>query len=115
MRHFMQNLGKAMLLPIVALPAAGILFRISAEDLPDWPLVQAAGAIFDNIDILIAIVIAMGLATTKDRGIRALGGYLAISILSEGVCIMNPDVDLSVFGGVVSGLVGGFIYNRGKD
>ncbi|HLR62814.1 MAG TPA: PTS transporter subunit EIIC [Lentibacillus sp.] len=115
MRHFMQNLGKAMLLPIVALPAAGILFRISAEDLLDWPLVQAAGAIFNNIDILIAIGIAMGLAKTKDRGIPALTGYLAISILSEGLSIMNPDLDMSVFGGVLSGLIAAFIYNRFKD
>ena len=111
----MQNLGKAMLLPIVALPAAGILFRISAEDLLDWPLVQAAGAIFNNIDILIAIGIAMGLAKTKDRGIPALTGYLAISILSEGLSIMNPDLDMSVFGGVLSGLIAAFIYNRFKD
>ena len=69
MMRFLQNLGKSMLIPIVALPAAGILFRISSEDLLDWKLFQASGAIFNNIDILIAIGIAMGLSKTKDRGI----------------------------------------------
>lgn len=115
MRRFMQNLGKSMLIPIVALPAAGILFRISAEDLLDWQLVQAAGAVFNNMDILIAIGIAMGLAKTKDRGIPALTGFLAIAILNEGLSIMNPDLDMSVFGGVLSGLIAAFIYNRFKD
>ncbi|QKY70346.1 PTS transporter subunit EIIC [Lentibacillus sp. CBA3610] len=115
MRRFMQNLGKAMLIPIVALPAAGILFRISAEDLLDWQLVQAAGAIFNNMDILLAIGIAMGLAKTKDRGIPALTGFLAIAVLNEGLSIMNPDLDMSVFGGVLSGLIAAFIYNRFKD
>ncbi|HLS08509.1 PTS transporter subunit EIIC [Lentibacillus sp.] len=115
MKRFMQNLGKSMLIPIVALPAAGILFRISAEDLLDWQIVQAAGAIFNNMDILIAIGIAMGLAKTKDRGIPALTGYLAIAILNEGLAIMNPDLDMSVFGGVLSGLIAAFIYNQFKD
>ncbi|SFB00418.1 PTS system N-acetylglucosamine-specific IIB component, Glc family (TC 4.A.1.1.7)/PTS system N-acetylglucosamine-specific IIC component, Glc family (TC 4.A.1.1.7) [Lentibacillus halodurans] len=115
MRRFMQNLGKSMLIPIVALPAAGILFRISAEDLLDWPLVQGAGAIFNNMDILISIGIAMGLAKTKDRGIPALTGFLAIAILNEGLATINPDLDMSVFGGVLSGLIAAFIYNRFKD
>lgn len=65
MMRFLQKLGKSMLIPIVALPAAGILFRISSEDLLNWKLFQASGAIFNNIDILIAIGIAMGLSKTK--------------------------------------------------
>lgn len=115
MRNFMQKMGKSMLIPIVALPAAGILFRISAPDLLDWKLVQAAGAIFNNMDILIAIGLAMGLAKTKDRGIPALTGFLAIAVLNEGLTIMNPDLNMSVFGGVLAGLIAAFIYNRFKD
>ena len=115
MRRFMQNLGKSMLIPIVALPAAGILFRLSAEDLLDWKLVQSAGAVFSNMDILIAIGIAMGLAKTKDRGIPALTGFLAISILTEGLDLINPELNMDVFGGVLSGLIAAFIYNRFKD
>src|SRR5690625_1504862 len=115
MKRFMQNLGKSMLIPIVALPAAGILFRLSAEDLLDWKLVQAAGAVFSNMDILIAIGIAMGLAKTKDRGIPALTGFLAISILTEGLDLINPELNMDVFGGVLSGLIAAFIYNRFKD
>ncbi|EQB37788.1 hypothetical protein M948_04295 [Virgibacillus sp. CM-4] len=115
MRRFMQKLGKSMLIPIVAMPIAGILFRISAPDLLDLPLFQAAGVIFNNMDILIAIGIAMGLAKTKDRGIPALTGFLAISVLNEGLALMNPDLNMSVFGGVLSGLIAAFIYNRFKN
>lgn len=115
MMNFLQKIGKAMLIPIVALPAAGILFRISAEDLLDWKLFQSTGAIFNNIDILIAIGVAMGLSKTKDRGIPALTGFIAISILKEGLKILNPDLDMSVFGGLLSGLIAAWTYNKFKD
>ncbi|API93014.1 PTS acetylglucosamine transporter subunit IIB [Virgibacillus pantothenticus] len=115
MRKFMQKLGKSMLIPIVAMPIAGILFRLSAGDLLDWKLFQAAGVIFANMDMLIAIGIAMGLAKTKDRGIPALTGFLAITVLNEGLTLMNPDLDMSVFGGVIAGLIAAGIYNRFKD
>ncbi len=115
MKKFMQNLGKSMLIPIVAMPIAGILFRLSAEDLLNISLFQAAGVIFENMDVLIAIGIAMGLARTKDRGIPALTGYLAITVLNKGLMLMNPDLDMSVFGGVLSGLIAAGIYNKYKD
>ncbi|KKB75497.1 MULTISPECIES: PTS transporter subunit EIIC [Bacillus] len=112
MKHFLQKLGKSMLIPIAALPAAGLLLRLSAEDMLDIPLFQASGVILNNMDILIAIGIAMGLANTKDKGIPALTGFLAVSVLQEGLGILNQNLDMSVFGGVVAGLVAAFIYNR---
>lgn len=112
---FLQKMGKSMLIPIVALPAAGILFRISSEDLLDWKLLQSTGAIFNNIDILIAIGVAMGLSKTKDRGIPALTGFIAIAILNEGLKILNSDLDMSVFGGLLSGLIAAWSYNKFKD
>ncbi|PTI90280.1 PTS transporter subunit EIIC [Mammaliicoccus vitulinus] len=115
MMRFLQKLGRSMLIPIVALPAAGILFRISSEDLLDWKLFQASGAIFNNIDILIAIGIAMGLSKTKDRGIPALTGFIAISILKEGLNILDSDLNMSVFGGLISGLLAAWVYNKFKD
>src|SRR5699024_3039422 len=115
MKKFMQNLGKSMLIPIVAMPIAGILFRLSAEDLRNITLFQAAGVLFENMDVLLAIGIAMGMAKTKDRGIPALTGYLAITILNHGLTLMNQDLDMSVFGGVMSGLIAAAVYNRFKD
>ncbi|SEO56426.1 PTS system N-acetylglucosamine-specific IIB component, Glc family (TC 4.A.1.1.7)/PTS system N-acetylglucosamine-specific IIC component, Glc family (TC 4.A.1.1.7) [Amphibacillus marinus] len=115
MKRFMQTLGKSMLIPIVAMPIAGILFRLSAGDLLDIPLFQAAGAIFIHMTVLIAIGVAMGLAKTKDKGIPALTGFLAITVLNEGLSIMNPELDMGVFGGVISGILAAMVYNRFKD
>ncbi|GEN88830.1 PTS transporter subunit EIIC [Oceanobacillus sojae] len=115
MKRFMQKLGKSMLIPIVTMPIAGILFRLSAPDLLDIPLFQAAGVIFSQMAVLIAIGIAIGLAKTKDRGIPALTGFLAITVLNEGLRIMNPDLDMGVFGGVISGLIAAAVYNQFKN
>lgn len=115
MRNFLQRLGKSLLIPIVALPIAGILYRLTAEDLLDIPLFQAAGVILTQMDALIAIGIAMGLSKTKDKGIPALTGFLAIIVLKEGLALMNPELNMSVFGGVLAGLIAAFIYNRFKN
>ncbi len=101
-----------MLIPITVLPIAGLLLRLSAEDMLNIPLFQASGVILNNMDVLIAIGIAMGFARSKDKGIPALTGYLAITVLKEGLGILNPDLDMSVFGGVLAGLMAAFIYNR---
>nr|WP_318540431.1 PTS transporter subunit EIIC [Terribacillus saccharophilus] len=115
MRNFFQKLGKSLLIPIVALPIAGILYRLTAEDLLDIPLFQAAGVILTQMDALIAIGIAMGLSKTKDKGIPALTGFLAIIVLKEGLALMNPELNMSVFGGVLAGLIAAFVYNKFKD
>ncbi|ALA55106.1 PTS system N-acetylglucosamine-specific IIB component, Glc family /PTS system N-acetylglucosamine-specific IIC component, Glc family [Shouchella rhizosphaerae] len=115
MKSFLQKFGKSLLIPIVALPIAGLLLRLSAEDLLDIPLFQASGVILAQMDALIAIGIAMGLAKTKDKGIPALTGFLAILVLKEGLTIMDPELNMSVFGGVLAGLIAAFIYNKFKD
>jgi len=115
MKGFLQKLGKSLLIPIVALPIAGLLLRLTATDLLDVPLFQAAGVILAQMDALIAIGIAMGLANTRDKGIPALTGFLSIIVLKEGLKIMDPALNMSVFGGVMAGLIAAFIYNRFKD
>ncbi|MFG6147089.1 PTS transporter subunit EIIC [Halobacillus sp. B23F22_1] len=115
MKSFLQKLGKSLLIPIVALPIAGLLMRLTAEDMLDIPLYQAAGVILAQMDALIAIGIAMGLAKTKDKGIPALTGFLSITVLKEGLEIINSDLDMSVFGGVLAGLLAAYIYNKFKD
>lgn len=115
MRGFLQNLGKSLLIPIVALPIAGLLLRLTATDLLDVPLFQAAGIILAQMDAIIAIGIAMGLANTRDKGIPALTGFLSIIVLKEGLRIMDPSLNMSVFGGVMAGLIAAFIYNQFKD
>ncbi len=45
MKHILQLLGKSLLIPITVLPIAGLLLRLSAEDMLNIPLFQASGVI----------------------------------------------------------------------
>lgn len=111
-----QKLGRAMLLPVAAMPLAGLIMRLSADDMLNIPVIGAAGnAVFGNLDILFAIGVAIGFAKTKDRGIPALTGFLAIETLKTGLAIMNPDVKMGIFGGIISGLIAAWTYNRFKN
>ena len=59
----LQSLGKALMLPIAVLPAAGLLLRLGQPDLLNIAFVAAAGnAVFANLGILFAIGVAVGLA-----------------------------------------------------
>lgn len=111
-----QKLGRAMLLPVAAMPLAGLIMRLSADDMLNIPVIGAAGnAVFGNLDILFAIGVAIGFAKTKDKGIPALTGFLAIATLKKGLEIMNPDVSMGIFGGIISGVVAAWTYNRFKE
>ena len=59
----LQPLGRALMLPIAVLPVAGLLLRLGQPDLLDIPFVAAAGgAIFDNLGLLFAAGIGVGIA-----------------------------------------------------
>ncbi|MGB3259709.1 PTS transporter subunit EIIC, partial [Paenisporosarcina sp.] len=76
----MQKVGKALMLPVALLPAAGILLAFGTsfaqdsfiEAVPfmgaDWIqkllfiMAQAGGVVFDNLPLLFAVGVAIGLA-----------------------------------------------------
>ena len=111
-----QKLGRAMLLPVAAMPLAGLIMRLSADDMLNMPVIGAAGnAVSGNLDILFAIGVAIGFVKNKDKGIPALTGFLAIATLKKGLEIMDPEVNMGIFGGIISGLVAAWTYNRFKE
>lgn len=114
-KNYLQKLGKSMLLPIVAMPIAGILIRLTAADMLNIPIFQSAGVVLSNMDAILAVAIAIGLSKTKDRGIPALTGFIAILVLKEGLKIINPELNMSVFGGLLAGIIASVIYNKFKD
>lgn len=112
----LQKLGRAMLLPVAAMPLSGLIMRLAADDMLNIPILGAAGnAVFGNLDILFAIGVAIGFAKAKDKSIAALTGFLAIMTLKTGLGIINPDVSMGIFGGIVSGLIAAWTYNRFKE
>ncbi len=61
MLQFLQRIGKALMLPIAVLPAAGLLLRLGQEDVFNIPVMaQAGAAIFDNLALIFAIGVAIG-------------------------------------------------------
>ncbi len=111
-----QKLGRAMLLPVAAMPLAGLILRLSADDMLNIPVLGAAGnAVFGNLDILFAIGVTIGFAKAKDKGIPALTGFLAIATLKAGLNIINPEVNMGIFAGIISGLVASWTYNHFKE
>lgn len=112
----LQNLGRAMLLPVAALPLAGLIMRLAAEDMLNIPILMAAGnAVFGNLDILFAVGVAIGFAKAKDKGIPAMTGFLAIITLKQGLQIIDKNISMGIFGGIISGLVAAWTYNRFKN
>ena len=91
-----QKLGRAMLLPVAAMPLAGLIMRLSADDMLNIPVIGAAGnAVFGNLDILFAIGVAIGFVKNKDKGIPALTGF-SDCYLEKGLEIMDPEVNMGI-------------------
>lgn len=109
---YLQKLGKALMLPIAVLPVAALLLRLGQPDLLDIPfMAQAGNAIFSNLALLFSMGIAVGLAF-DGAGAAAIAGAVGFFILKATTATINPDIDMSFFGGIISGIVAGHSYNR---
>ena len=112
---YLQKLGKALMLPVAALPICGILMGIGYAIAPavmgaagptegflyvlGFFLVKAGAALIDNIAILFAVGTAVGLAKDNDgtAGLAGLVSWLMITtLLSVGsVGTLAPDLLVS--------------------
>jgi PTS system N-acetylglucosamine-specific IIC component len=135
-----QKLGRALMLPIAVLPVAGLLLRLGQPDLLSFaPMESAGNAIFSNLGLLFAIGVAVGLARENNgaAGLAAVVGFLVATKGAEVLVQVPPDVlaaahgadsalvsaaykarelsKLSVPLGIISGLLGGILYNRYSD
>ncbi|MED2942414.1 N-acetylglucosamine-specific PTS transporter subunit IIBC [Bacillus swezeyi] len=115
MLGFLQNIGRALMLPIAVLPAAGLLLALGREDLFNIPFIAASGqSILDQLPIIFAIGVAIGLS--KDgHGAAALSGAIGYFVLTGGLAAINTDLNMGVLGGIISGVVAALMYNRFKD
>ncbi|WP_342430318.1 N-acetylglucosamine-specific PTS transporter subunit IIBC [Neobacillus sp. FSL H8-0543] len=135
MMKYLQRLGRSLMLPVAVLPAAAILMGIGYWiDPSGWGagspiaafLIKAGGSIIDNMAILFAVGVALGMSKEKD-GSAALSGlvaYLVVTtVLSTGSVAMLQGVDVAevnaAFGkignqfiGILSGIIASMMYNR---
>ena len=143
---FLQKLGKALMLPVAILPICGILMGIGyrlcpatmqggdiqgAVDLIGLFLVKAGGALIDNMAILFAIGVGVGMSEKNDGtgGIAALASWLMMkTLLATGfVTTIMPSIADSAtktlafdkienpFIGILAGIIGSMCYNRFKN
>jgi PTS system N-acetylglucosamine-specific IIC component len=112
-----QQLGRALMLPIAVLPIAGLLLRLGAPDLLGWSAMAAAGsAIFSNLGLLFAVGVGIGLARENHgaAGLAALVGYLVTMRAVESLLHADPGslTKLTIPVGLLSGVIAGVAYNR---
>ena len=107
-----QKLGKALMLPVAVLPAAALLLRLGAPDVFDIPFIfQAGAAIFDNLALIFAVGISIGLAF-DNGGAAGLAGAVGFLVLTKGVGALNADVNMGILAGIVAGITAGVLYNK---
>ena len=79
----LQKLGKALMLPVAVMPVAALMLRLGAGDVFNIPFIMNAGAaVFDNLAILFAIGVAVGLAK-DNNGAAALAGAVGYFVLTK--------------------------------
>ncbi|HUQ10955.1 MAG TPA: N-acetylglucosamine-specific PTS transporter subunit IIBC [Steroidobacteraceae bacterium] len=89
----LQPMGRALMLPIAVLPVAALLLRLGQDDLLNIPAMAAAGqAIFDNLGLLFAIGVAVGLAK-ENHGAAGLAAVVGYVVTTQGARVL---IDLPI-------------------
>lgn len=137
MKAYMQRMGRSLMLPVATLPVAALFMGIGYWiDPSGWGgnnilaafLIKAGGTILDNLGILFAVGLALGMSKDKD-GASALAGLVAfltpITLVNSASVALFTKVDVekvnvafgainnkNVFIGILAGLVAAAMYNR---
>lgn len=135
MMKYFQRLGSSLMLPVAVLPAAAILMGIGYWiDSDGWGsgnvaaafLIKAGGSIIDNMSILFAVGVALGMSKDKDgsAALSGLVGFLVVTtLLATDTVAMLLGIDptevnaaygkiANQFIGILSGLIAASMYNR---
>jgi glucose-specific phosphotransferase system IIBC component len=143
----LQKVGKALMLPVAILPAAGILLALgNALQNPalldvapflhtGWVemvakvMEDAGGIIFQNLSLLFAVGVAIGLAGGEGvAGLAAIVGFLIMNVTmgvvlgvtpkmaahdpSYATVLGIPTLQTGVFGGIIVGILASILYNK---
>lgn len=149
----LQRIGRSFMLPIALLPAAGLLLGVgssftNAAMLEAYGLTgvvyqggilyaildimnQCGGAVFDNLALLFAMGVAIGMAK-REKEVAALSGAIAYLVMNTAISALihasggvqaMPDnstadvlgittLQMGVFGGIIVGLGVAALHNR---
>nr|WP_300005493.1 N-acetylglucosamine-specific PTS transporter subunit IIBC [Tissierella sp.] len=135
MKDYLQRIGRSLMLPVAVLPAAAILMGIGYWiDPSGWGgdsataafLIKAGSAIIDNMAILFAVGVALGMSKDKHgaAALSGLVGYLVVTtLLSTGSVSMLKGIEVEAvnpafakignqFIGILSGAISAVMYNK---
>ncbi len=143
---FLQKLGKALMLPVACLPICGLLMGVGYLLCPATMqggditgvvpliglfLVKAGGALIDNMALLFAIGVGVGMSDDHDGtgGLAALASWLMMTTLlnTAVVTTIMPSIAESAnktlafdkianpFIGILAGVIGAMCYNKFKN
>lgn len=135
---YLQKLGKSLMLPVACLPVASILMGIGywidpagwgANNLIAAFMIKAGSALIDNMGILFAIGVGIGMSDDNDgtAGLAGLVSWLMMTtLLSTTAVAMFKGVDVSEvpaafgkiqtqFTGILAGIIGATCYNKFKS
>jgi N-acetylglucosamine PTS system EIICBA or EIICB component len=136
----LQRIGRSLMLPIAALPAAALMLRLGQPDMlgeqglasvvgswlePVADVIGAAGgALFANLPVLFAVGVAIGFARKSDgaTALAALVGYVVFKAVTDA---MSPYIlgeasegeeqeliNFGVLGGLIIGIVTALLWQR---
>lgn len=133
---YLQKLGKSLMLPVAVLPVAAILSGIgywilntAGENVVQAFFTAAGGALLDNLPLLFALGVAIGMASKPD-GTAALAGLVSWLVVTrllspetvakfQGIPVEEVDLGFAsienAFVGILCGLVGAYCYDKFKD
>lgn len=140
MKAYVQRLGRALMLPVACLPAAALFLGIGYWiDPSGWGgnnvvaayLCKTGSAILDNLGLLFAVGVAIGMARDKDgaSALSGLVGFMTVTtIMGSASMFLGFDAETiatdhpafaagaignkNVFFGIMVGCVAGALYNR---
>lgn len=138
MLAFLQKIGKSLMLPVATLPAAAILLRFGSinyvtefhlgENVGGFintyvaPFLSAGGGtIFDNLPLIFAVGVAIGLAGDAVAALSAVIGYMILLKLLAIVPGIFPGMmhagadtklNMGVLGGILVGCIAAGLYKK---
>lgn len=116
----LQQLGRALMLPMIALPAAAIMLRlgtfpwasIGAEQF-GLILTMCGEAVFVYLPYIFAVGVAMGL--TQNEGSAGMAALIGYFLFTQILAYYDATIELGIIGGVAVGLLAAVSHRRFKN